>query len=339
MNAVILTAKHQVHVGTFPEQPMNANSVKIAVAYCGLCGTDLHKYEGQAGSRPLKLPVPLGHEISGIVVETGESVTDFQPGDRVTVDPNWSCGSCWACKQGLIHLCENSRGVVKGMADFICPPQENVYHIPDTLSLRDAALTEPLSCCLHGMDLLDVKLGETIVIIGMGAIGSLMVRLCKLASAGEIIVIETVEEKRDLAFRLGAARFINPLKKDPVNAIREMGIQNVDKVLECVGFSSTITTALQVAGKGARVMLFGLSNPEKPILFNQYEAFAKELTIQTSFINPHTTARAIRLLNSGAIDVGLLISKELSAEELVQELKDRTWSRQGKVLVKWKEFE
>ena len=339
MYALVLTGKHDVHVGPFPEPPMNADTVKIAVAYCGLCGTDLHKYEGKSGSRPLKLPVPLGHEISGIVEAVGDHVTRFQPGDRVTVDPNWSCGYCHFCQSGLRHMCENSRGVVKGMADYICPPQENVYKIPDTLSLRDAALTEPLSCCLHGMDLLDVKLGETVAIVGMGAIGAIMVQLCRLAAAADIIVIETVEEKREKAFELGATRFINPLHTDPVAALAEMGVGNVSKVMECVGLPATVSTALNVAGKCARVVLFGLGDPEKPVTFDQYAAVSKELDIQCSFLNPHTTARAISLLASGAINVDAIVSKEMSAEEMVQELHDRTYSRQGKVIVKWKELE
>ncbi|WP_273079579.1 zinc-dependent alcohol dehydrogenase family protein [Selenomonas felix] len=339
MKALVLTGKHEVHLGSFPEPPLAANAVKIAVAYCGLCGTDLHKYEGKSGSRPLCLPVPLGHEISGVVEAVGEQVKDFRPGDRVTADPNWSCGHCFFCQDGRSSMCENSRGVVKGMADYICPPQENVYKLPDGLSLRDAALTEPLSCCLHGMDLLDVKLGETAAIIGMGAIGTIMVQLVKLAGAAEIIVIETVEEKREKALALGATHFINPRKEDPVAAIAARGIRNVGKVMECVGLPTTVNTALAVAGKGARVVLFGLGDPDQPVLVDTYTAVTKELDIQTSFLNPYTTARAIHLLAGGSIDVGAVISKEMGAEELVRELAERTYSRQGKVMVKWKDLE
>lgn len=335
MKAVVLTGKHQAHVGQFPEPPVDENAVKVAVSYCGLCGTDLHKFEGQSGSRPLKLPVPLGHEISGVVEAVGKNVTAFRPGDRVTVDPNWSCGHCRFCQQGLRHMCENSRGVVKGMADYVCPPQENVYHIPDALSLRDAALAEPLSCCLHGMDLLDLKLGQIVAIVGLGAIGTIMLQLCRLASAANIIVIETVEEKRELALRLGATHFINPAREDPAEAIANAGIFNVDRVLECVGLGVTINTALNVAGRCAKVVLFGLGDPNKPVPFNQYAAITKELDIQTSFLNPHTTARAVQLLSSGALDVDAVISREMSPEELITELSDRTWSRKGKVLVKW----
>lgn len=334
MKALVLKAKHNVQVGELPVPEMNENTVKISVRYCGLCGTDLHKYEGKSGTRPLVFPVALGHEISGVVEEVGIKVKDFKPGDRVTADPNWSCGYCKYCRQGLVHLCENSRGVIKGMADYVCPPQENVYHIPDSLSMLDAALTEPLSCCLHGMDLLKVKLGETVAVIGMGAIGTIFLQLCRKASARRIVVVETAEEKRDLAMRLGATDFINPLNENPAEVLAERGI-TVSKVMECVGLPSAVNTALEVAGKGARVVLFGMGDPERPVPINTYDAIVKELDIQSSFLNPYATQRAIDLLAAGAIDTEAVISKIMTAEEIPEELRERNWTRKGKVIVKW----
>ena len=339
MKALVLTGRHEVSVMDFPGPPMGDNDVKVEVAYCGLCGSDLHKYEGRSGSRPLKLPVPLGHEISGVVAEVGANVRDFKPGDRVTVDPNWACGGCYFCKKDLRHMCLNSRGVVKGMADYICPPQENVYKIPDTLSLRDAALTEPLACCLHGMDLLDIKLGETVAIVGLGAIGTIMLQLCKLASATEVVVIDTEESKRALAEQLGATLFVNPITQDVCQVVADHGIVNVDKVMECVGNNPAIDTALRVAGKGARVVLFGLGDPAKPYPFNQYEAITKELEIRTSFLNAYMTQRAIDLLDKGAINCDLTIAKVVTPEEMVEELHTRKYSAKGKVMAMWKEFE
>ena len=339
MLAAVLYGRHDVRLCDFPEPPMERDCVKVAVAYCGLCGTDFHKYEGKSGSRPLKLPVPLGHEISGVVVETGSDVTDFVPGDRVTVDPNWSCGHCRFCKDGITHMCENSRGVVKGFADYICPPQQNVYKIPDSLSLRDAALTEPLSCCLHGMDRLDIRLGQTAAIVGFGAIGSIMLQLCRQAACATIIVIEVDESKREKALELGATFFINPNKENPAVEIKRHGIDKVDRVIECVGLEATVTTALNIAGRCAHVVLFGLCDPNKPIPFDGYTAMTKELDIRTSFLNPRTTSRAIRLLSSGGLNTQAIISREISPQGLLEELAEPRWSRQGKVLVKWKEFE
>lgn len=333
MIAGVLQAPGKVEITEFPEPPMNEDCVKVAVAWCGLCGTDFHKFAGKAGSRPVTYPVPLGHEISGIVAEVGAKVTNFKVGDRVTVDPNWSCGHCYYCQGGKRHLCENSRGVVKGMATYICPPVENVYHIPDSLSLREAALTEPLGCCLHGVDLLDIKLGETVAIVGMGAIGSLMLQLCAHSAAAKIVIVEPEESKREAAMEMGATLFVNPTKENSADAIRAAGIR-VDKVLECGGIPATIETALDIAGRGATVVLFGVASPEARVAFKPYEAFTKELVIKTSYINPGTTQRAIDLLASGAIDTARAISKQLELEDLPEEMATRRWSRLGKVVVR-----
>lgn len=336
MKAAVYFGIHDVKVTDFKEPPLTRDCVKIAVHYCGLCGTDIHKFNGLDGSRPIIPPVVLGHEASGIIVELGEDVTNFKIGDRVTIDPNWSCGYCDYCKEGLTHMCENSRGVVKGFAEYICPPQENVYKLPDHLPLKYAALAEPLSCCLHGMDLLDVKLGDTVMIIGFGSIGSMMVQLAHLASAANIIVVEPIKEKRALAMALGATMFFDPAE-NVAAILKEHGIYNVNKVMECVGLKTTIESAFIYAGKCADIVLFGLGDPDEPATFHQYAAFQKELTIHTSFVNPKTTARAVRLLNSKAINCDAIISKEMELEEIVEELHTQHYFRQGKVIVRIRE--
>lgn len=333
MKAAVLFGPGDVRVTDFPQAALKPGDVKISVAYCGLCGTDFHKFAGKAGSRPVTYPVPLGHEISGVVTEVGEDVSDFKAGDRVTADPNWSCGRCYWCQRGLRHLCSNSRGVVKGMAQYVCVPQENVYHLPDRLSLRDAALTEPLSCCLHGMELLDMKMGDCVAIIGMGAIGQLMLQLC-VHSAANTIIIETDEEKRKTALELGAGLFINPLHEDVEDVIRRANISCVNRVMECGGLPATAEMALKIAGRGATVVLFGVSDAEAVVPLHQYDAFSKELIIKTSYINPAATGRAIGLLAAGAIDTEHIVSRVIELEELPEELKTRRYSRRGKVLVR-----
>ena len=271
MRAAVLFGPHDLRVTDFSKPELKDDSVMIRVSYCGICGTDFHKYDGKSGSRPVKYPVPLGHEVSGIVEAVGADVSQFKVGDRVTVDPNWSCGKCWYCRNGKRHLCSNSRGVVKGMAEFVCPPEENVYLVPESLSLEAAALTEPLSCCLHGVDLLDVRLGETVAIVGFGAIGQLIFQLLKHSAAGKIIVIETVEEKRALALEMGAFLFINPTFESPNEVLRHSGIECVEKVVECAGLSVTAETALDIAGRGATVVLFGVADPDAVINLKQYD--------------------------------------------------------------------
>jgi threonine dehydrogenase-like Zn-dependent dehydrogenase len=182
------------------------------------------------------------------------------------------------------------------------------------------------------MDQLDLHLGQTVAIIGMGAIGQMMLQLCHKASAGSIIVIEPVEEKRQLAMELGATLFINPNKEDVTATIRNAGIVCVDRVLECVGLPQTAAMALEVADHGATVVLFGVADRDAVLPLKLYEAFLKELTVKTSYINPHTTQRAIDLLAASAIKTQGLI-QDLSMDQLPPDMETRALSRLGKVIV------
>lgn len=337
MKAAVYFGDKNVQITSFKTPPLMQGCVKIEVHYCGLCGTDLHKYQGRKGVRPVIPPVVLGHEVSGVIVELGEGVEELAIGDRVVVDPNYSCGYCYYCKCGKSHMCENSKGVVKGFAEYVCPPKENVYKIKDTLSLKHAALAEPLSCCLHGMDLLNIHLGDTVLIIGFGSIGMMMTQLCKLAGASNIIVIETEAAKQKQAMQLGATLFINPNQENVNQAILNNNIKNVDRVMECVGLKATVEAAFDYAGKCATIVLFGVGDESEPASFNHYHAFQKELTVKSSFINPHTTERALALLESKTIDYESLISKTIAMEDIPNELATLTYFKQGKVIVHLKE--
>lgn len=332
MKAVILYGPRDVRLGDFPVAPVTPGTVKVAVAWCGICGSDLHKFDGKKNTHPIKYPVPLGHEISGYVAEVGEGVEGYAVGDPVTVDPNWSCGKCSFCQRGMPSFCTHARGVVKGMAEYVVAPVENVYHLPAGLDLKAAALAEPLSCCLHGLDLLDIKAGQKVALVGFGAIGAMMLQLLRLAGAGEIVVLETNETKREAALAMGATRFCSPADEDAVAELADAA--DIDRVIECVGVSPAQKTALRVAGKGATVVLFGVSDEADLLSVSVYEAFARELTIKTSFVNPHTTQRAIDLLASGRLDTDRLISTTLEMEQVAEELETRQNVRAGKVLVR-----
>ena len=332
MKAVVLYGPKNVAVGDLPLADLGAGEVRVKVAYCGICGSDHHKVEGKKNTRKVTYPVALGHEMSGIVDSVGEGVTEFKPGDRVTVDPNWGCGKCEFCKNGQRSYCKNSRGVVKGMAEYINAPVENVYSLPDRLSLRDAALAEPLACCLRGADLLGVKHGERVALVGLGAIGTIMIQLIKSAGAGEIVVVEYDESKEALARELGADEFI--CSKDEEKIAEYAAKYNVDKVIECVGNTGAHLSALAIAGRGATVVMFGVADSAKTTPISLYDAFIKELTIKTSYVNPYTTERAVRLLASGILNTEKIIYRELSMEEAAEEFMNPTLSRFGKLLVK-----
>lgn len=328
MKAGYYTGDYGYEVRDIPERRPIADEVKIRVAWCGLCGTDIHKFQGKNGASVVIPPIILGHECSGIVTEVGPECKYFKVGDRVACDSSWGCGKCIWCQQGLPNFCLERHGVAKGFAEYVYPPEKNVYHIADTLDLEAAAFTEPLSCAVHGMDLIGIQSGKTVAMYGMGAIGSLMLQLIRLTGAAKIIVIEREAEKRRLALELGATMAISDQE------IEEVAKQeNIDYVIECIGLKSTMEQAIRIAGKYAKVLLFGLGDPEQPISFNQFEAYTKELSIYTSFLNPLCSERAVHLLESGQINTKKIISAKLTLEEMGEELKTLRYARKGKVLV------
>ena len=329
MRAGFYMGDYTYEVKDIPEPEPTGDEVKIRVAWCGLCGTDVHKFQGKNGSSVVIPPVILGHECSGTVVAVGPDCKHFKPGDRVACDPNWSCGSCSWCQRGLPQFCEQRHNVSRAFVDYVCPPESNVYAIPDSLDLEDAAFTEPLSCAIHGVDLINIVSGRTVAIFGFGSIGSLMLQLVQLSGAGRIIVIEREEGKRELALKMGATLAVSDAEIDEI-AARE----NIDYVIECIGLTATMEQSIRIAGKGAKVMLFGLGDPDKPVSFNQYEAFTKELSLYTSYLNPHTADRAVSLLGSGGFDTRSMISAELDLEDVGEELATQRYSRQGKVMVR-----
>lgn len=273
-------------------------------------------------------PIILGHECSGIVTAVGPECKYFKPGDRVACDPSYGCGKCSWCQQGFPNFCLERHGVAKGFSEYVYPPEQNVYPIADSLDLETAAFTEPLSCAIHGLDLIQIQSGKTVVMYGMGAIGSLMLQLIKYSGAGEIIVVEREAEKRELALKLGASLAVTDQEIEALS--KEL---NIDYVVECIGLKQTMEQAIKIAGKNGKVLLFGLGDPEEPVSFNQFEAYTKELSIYTSFLNPHTSERAVKLLESGLLDTKSIISAELSLEEIGSELRALEYSRKGKVMV------
>lgn len=328
MKAGYYTGDYTYEVRDIPERNPAEDEVKIRVAWCGLCGTDIHKFQGKNGASVVVPPIILGHECSGIVTSVGPDCKYFKVGDRVACDPSYGCGTCEWCQQGLPNFCLERHGVAKGFSEYVYPPEQNVYHISDSLDLEDAAFTEPLSCAIHGMDLIQIQSGKTVVMYGMGAIGSLMLQLIKLSGAGKIIVVEREVQKQKLAMELGA-----DVAVDDKQILQLSEQYNIDYVIECIGLKSTMEQAIEVAGKNAKVLLFGLGDINEPITFNQFIAYTKELSIYTSYLNPQTTHRAIRMLENGCLNTRKIISAEISLEEMGEELKTLRYAKQGKVMV------
>lgn len=287
---------------------------------CGVCGTDVHIYHGEPGSADVNPPVVLGHEYSGEVVEVGKGVTGFAVGDHVTVDPNIYCGHCAYCQNGKKQLCPSMEaiGVTRdgGFAQYSLIPASQAFKLEPTVPWEAAAMAEPLACCLHGIDLAGIQVGDKVCVVGGGAIGLLMVQLAKLSGASQIVLSEPNEKRRQVGLQLGANAAIDPTRPDAQEAFAQVLGGGANVVIECVGNVPAVKSAFQFAGKGATVLLFSVPKVDATFDLPLFDVYKKELTIKGSFVNPDTHARAVALINSGKVDFGPIITHRFTLDQL-----------------------
>lgn len=338
MKAAVFYGKHNLKIEEFDMPKAGADEAVIKVMACGICGTDVHIYEGDEGAAATPPKTVLGHEFAGVVTEVGENVKNVKVGDRVCVDPNKLCGSCRYCRSAVGHFCEHMVGIGTtvngGFEQFCAVPESQIYKIAETTSFEEAAMAEPVSCCLHGIDLCNIKTDDSVLVIGCGMIGLIMIQLAKAAGAARIAAIETDEEKFDKAKELGADFCINPIKEDTAKVLEENGISDVTKVIECVGKVQTMEQAVKLAGRKATVMFFGLTAPDDTIKIKPFEIFKKELEIKASYINPYTQQRAIEMINSKRIDVKSMVAETAELSRLPEILADPALRKKGKFIIK-----
>ena len=310
MEALVLTGIKSLELKEIAQPEIKPDEVKIHTAFAGICGTDHALYAGLPGSAPAVPPIVLGHENSGVVVEVGSEVTNVKVGDRVAVDPNIYCGQCKYCRTGRPELCEHlsAIGVTRdgGFEDYFTAPASVVYPIPDNVSLKAAALVEPISCAVHGIQLLKVSPYQKALVIGDGFMGQLFVQILQAYGIHEVDLAGIVDEKLAMAKdKFGAKRTFNTMAGDKIPD------SEYDVVIEAVGSPKTQEAAIEAAARCGQVLMFGVGGPDDTFEMNTYEVFQKQLTIQGSFINPNAFEDSLALLASGKVDVEPLISHEL----------------------------
>lgn len=337
MKSAVFYGKHNMRVEESPMPKVGAEDVLIQVKACGICGTDVHIYEGDKGAAEVTPPTILGHEFSGVVAEVGAAVTNVKVGDRVCIDPNCYCGKCDFCRNGIAHYCTDMIGygttVNGGFAEYCSVNQRQVYKLGDHTTFEQGAMTEPVACCLHGMDMCNIHPGSSVVIIGGGMIGLLMLQLARLAGAARTALLEPVASKRDVAKKLGADICINPLHDDVKAALVSAGMTWVNTVIECVGRTSTIEQAIDIVGNKGTVMMFGLTKPDDAISLKPFEVFQKEIELKASYINPYTQKRALELIDSGRLDVSSMVYAVEGLDHLADILAKPELRANGKYII------
>ncbi len=338
MKAAVFLGKHQLEVKEIETPKAGVGQVVLQVKACGICGTDLHIFEGDEGAAPTPSGTVLGHEFAGVITEVGQGVAGLEVGDRVCVDPNKLCDTCAYCKGGLGHFCTHMTGIGTtvdgGFAEYCVVPASQVYPIGDQTGFEQAAMTEPVSCCLHGIDMCDIACGDTVLVIGGGMIGLLMLQLAKLKGAAKIILSEPVEQKRQLAKKLGADLCIDPIHENIAKVLEANGITRIQTVIECVGRPQTMEQAISLAGNKSTVMFFGLTKPAEEIRVKPFELFKKEIVLKASYINPYTMKRALDLIDAGKIDVTSMIYELAPLEQLPAILADPARRNLGKFIIR-----
>jgi 2-desacetyl-2-hydroxyethyl bacteriochlorophyllide A dehydrogenase len=325
MLAALFNGNKEIAICDYSLRSVEKNELMIKVSCCGVCGTDRHIYEGKA---PSSIPVILGHEYSGTIVEKGTAESEFKVGDKVAINPNIYCGYCDYCKIGKVNFCENHQalGVTLngGFAEYSIVPMSQAYRLPDDFDLSVASFAEPLSCCLRGMQHADIQPGNTVVVIGGGSIGLLMIQLVRNSGAAKIILVEPDPLKRNVGVELGADYAFDPADANLAEEIKNSAQAQSDVIIECVGKSETVQLAVQLAGKGSKIVIFGLAPSDHNVNFNLQYLFKNELMIFNSYLNPFTFGPAVNLLVSKKINVRRLITDKIELKNINSIFNNRT---------------
>jgi L-iditol 2-dehydrogenase len=326
MDALLLKEYMKLEIVQMDEPEIGADDLLVRVRACGICGSDVHGLDGSTGRRIP--PLVMGHEAAGVVERVGSNVRDFAAGDRVTFDSTIYCGQCSFCARGDVNLCDNRMvlGVSPGeyrrhgaFAEFVSVPRRIAYRLPDALTFEQAALIEAASVAVHAVNLSHVTLGDRAVVIGSGMIGVLTVQALRAAGCANVIVIDPVESRLQMAVDSGATEV----------RTSAAGIANADVVIECVGANESVQAAIACARKGGTVTLVGNVTPRVEIPLQA--VVSRQLRLQGSCASNGEYPAVIELMARGTIRVDSLISAVAPLKEGAQWF-DRLYRREGNLM-------
>ena len=345
MKAAVLKDDMQMVIEEVPTPAPGAGEVLIRVDWSSICGTDLHIYMGEFKDR-VTYPRILGHEFSGVVEAAGQNVAGVQSGDRVTVDPIIWCNRCPACLNGQNNVCSRLKllGIEYdgGFAEYAVVGADKVYRVPDTVSMRDAALAELYSLGVHAARKAMVEPGDRVAILGAGRLGLAVLEVIKQTAASWVCAVDVLDSRLDIAEKMGADLTINARSQDPVESVLSVtdGL-GVDRVIECVGTyieipdrEGPVQQAVKMARSGGRMVVMGLGSQLTPVFWKM--CVFKELQITGSRVTFGDYPRALRLMALNRFHPDLLISEVLELRELDRafHLLEEAPDRYLKVLIK-----
>lgn len=320
MKALLLSEYKQLDVLDLPQPVPAPGELLIQVAACGICGSDVHGYDGSSGRRIP--PIVMGHEAAGVVAATGPGVSAFRIGDRVTFDSTVYCGECPYCLRGEMNLCDRRQvvGVSCGeyrrngaFAEYVTVPQQIAHRLPAAMSFAEAAMLEPVSVALHAVKVSEIRGGETALVIGAGMIGLLTLQAARAAGCSRVLIADVDATRLRLAESLGATETLHLSGPELAREVLSRTGSGVDVALEAVGRDETIQTAIQSVRKGGTVTLIGNITPQ--VTLPLQVVVSRQLRLQGTAASSGEYPQAIDLISRGAIQVRPLITAVAPLED------------------------
>jgi len=326
MRQAVMTNPGKIEYRDIQKPTPTADEVLIEVKRIGVCGSDIHVYHGLHPYT--SYPVVQGHEVGGVVAETGRGVTGFKPGDKVVFMPQVTCGVCYPCRHGMYHICDNLKVMgfqTSGAAqEFFPVKSEMVLKLPENMTLDEAALVEPISVAAHAVRRSGGVEGKKVVVLGAGTIGNLVAQVARASGATDLIITDVSEYKLNKAHATGFAHAVNTKQENLNEAIlKYFGPDKADLMFECVGVQDTITQAVDYARKGSTIVIVGVfgKKPEVNLGFVQ----DRELSlVGTLMYQKQDYERAIDLAANGKLQLVPMVTQRfpfkryLEAYEMIE---------------------
>jgi L-iditol 2-dehydrogenase len=314
MKALLLAEYRRFEMADIPRPAPGPGEILVQVAACGICGSDVHGYDGSSGRRIP--PVIMGHEAAGRIAAMGSGVTGFSEGDRVTFDSTIYCGDCPYCARGEINLCDRRQvlGVscvdyrcAGAFAEFVIVPARIVYRLPDNMSFAAAAMLEAVSVALHAVSLSKVNRGDAAVVLGSGMIGLLTMQALRVAGCARVFIADVDGSRLELAGKIGATETLQASGAELISQVMRLtNGTGVDIAVEAVGIDPTVRSAVECTRKGGTVSLVGNVTAEVTLLLQK--VVTRQLRLQGCCASAGEYPEAIKLVASGAIQVDPLIT-------------------------------
>jgi len=304
--------KGEMEIRDVPVPEPGDRELLVKVVYCGVCGSDIHQVQ-YGMEEPDN--IMMGHEGSGVVAQVGKGVEGWSEGDRVIINRTVPCGKCWYCLNGLRDMCTDKHWARHGgYAEYMAFIPENLYRLPDDVSLRAAALWNPIVNAAHAVKLSRQRLDDVVVVIGAGPIGLFTIATAKRAGASHILATEVLPRRAEAASKMGAHQVLNPFDDNVLKAVTDVKAVGADVVYECAGAANTLQEAIMYSRCGGQVVLVAIHM--EFFDFATIMMVLKEINIQAAFGHVDELDLAVEMLRDGAINADDVITSEIPLDEL-----------------------